>query len=112
MKKTILILTALASLTIANAYANEAQLVDALKQAGIVRNGVMTVTDQNKDLVLRLIRKYAPERLPGVQREMSSWQYLNPGYGVFGYRDRNGVMHTFQSDMDRYNTSTREFRFQ
>jgi hypothetical protein len=91
MKRTLTILMAVVGLTIANTYANEAQLVAALKKAGIAHNGVITVTDQNKDLVLRLIRKYAPERLPGVQREMSSWQYLNPGWGSCIHSNRTWI---------------------
>jgi hypothetical protein len=32
-----------------------------------------------------------------VATAQAGWIYLVPGYDLFGYRDRNGVLHVFQA---------------
>jgi hypothetical protein len=40
----------------------------------------------------------------------AGWTYLVPGYDWFGYRDRNGVLHSFQADAARYDRSTNDYQ--
>jgi hypothetical protein len=40
----------------------------------------------------------------------AGWIYLAPDYHYFGFRDRDGVLHTFQADQARYNNVTRDYQ--
>ena len=39
----------------------------------------------------------------------AGWVYFYPDFNWFGYRDRNGVLHSFQADQARYNNQTRDY---
>jgi len=40
----------------------------------------------------------------------AGWVYLVPGYDLYGYRDREGVLHVFEADGARYDRSTNDFQ--
>jgi hypothetical protein len=40
----------------------------------------------------------------------AGWTYLNPGFDYFGFRDRNGVLHSFQADQARYNRARNDYQ--
>ena len=42
----------------------------------------------------------------------AGWIYLYPDANWFGYRDRDGVLHSFQADAARYDRSTNDFQVQ
>jgi hypothetical protein len=45
-----------------------------------------------------------------IQIAHAEWQYLAPGFEWYGYRDREGVLHSFQPAEARYDSQTRDFQ--
>ena len=39
----------------------------------------------------------------------AGWTYLYPDYNWFGFRDREGVLHSFQADGARYNRARHDY---
>jgi hypothetical protein len=44
--------------------------------------------------------------------QQSSWTYMYPDFNYFGYRDGNGVLHSFRAEQARYNPSTKDYQVQ
>jgi len=40
----------------------------------------------------------------------AGWVYLIPGYDLYGFRDREGVVHSFEADAARYDRRTNDFQ--
>jgi hypothetical protein len=125
MKKTILLLTALASLTIANVNAETydqrlrhvKQIISEARSSGFSDEQIKSCLTahlpwdhRSKTFVYTGKDGVAYDVSPNTRGQSTGWQYLNPDYSIFGYRDRNGVLHTFQADMGRYNHSTNDYQ--
>jgi hypothetical protein len=42
----------------------------------------------------------------------AGWIYLVPTFDWYGFRDSNGVLHSFQADAARYDQRTRDYQIQ
>jgi hypothetical protein len=40
----------------------------------------------------------------------AGWLYLAPRFDYYGFRDSNGVLHSFQADAARYDQRSRDYQ--
>jgi hypothetical protein len=122
LKKSLLILTALASLTMANAKAGAYPdaVIRAAHRHGFTDKQIAfcaaahMVWDSSDN-------SFVDGALNGKQRanfaaiasgkaHPSRWMYLTPDYNWFGYLDEDGVLHRFQADDARYDRATNDYQ--
>jgi hypothetical protein len=125
INKILILLTALASLTIANAFAGTPYLDWVIKKAhqyGYTDRQIQTcaamhmVWDSSDnsfvDGSLNAQQRAAFADITSGKTTPNEWIYLHPDFNAFGYRDRSGVLHAWQADAARYNQRTRLYQVQ
>jgi hypothetical protein len=127
LKKSLFILTAVASLslTIANANAGSAypdSVIRAAHRHGYTDKQIQfcaamhMVWDSSDnsfvDGTLNAQQRANFAAITSGKAHPNRWMYLTPDFNWFGYLDGDGVLHRFQADAARYDRSTNDYQVQ
>jgi hypothetical protein len=123
MRKTLIILTAIASLTIATAYAGTPYSDWVIKKAhqhgysdkqmAFCAAAHMVWDSSDNSFVdghLNAQQRSAFAAITDGKTNPNAWTYLVPDFNVFGFRDSSGVLHAWRADQARYNHATRDYQ--